>query len=200
MQIGEKECIKTHSFFCFYLKYRFASRWDQFLLLIGLFTTFVKSCSWPFLILIYGEFTTLLVDRTYGIGTSTPTLVLEWFGGGKILWESLIERIFFNVPISVSHRIIESIRSLFPKWRTNATDKENHEELLNDSIAFLIASIVETVIQLIAGAICVDCFNQTAISQVTRIRIKYFASLMRQDIGWYDTEKGNSNFTVRLAE
>lgn len=61
-------------------------------------------------------------------------------------------------------------------------------------------SIIETVVQLIAGIICVDCFNQAAISQVTRIRIKYFASLMRQDIGWYDIEKGKSNFTVRLAE
>lgn len=77
---------------------------------------------------------------------------------------------------------------------------ENREELLNDSIAFLIASVVETIIQLIAGIISVDCFNRAAISQIARIRIEYFSSLMRQDIGWYDIEKGKSNFTVRLAE
>lgn len=84
--------------------------------------------------------------------------------------------------------------------RTNATVEENNAEIINDSIAFLIVSLIETVVQLIAGIICVDCFNQAAISQVTRIRIKYFASLMRQDIGWYDIEKGKSNFTVRIAE
>lgn len=89
---------------------------------------------------------------------------------------------------------------LFSPNRTNATIEENNAEIINDSIAFLIVSVIETVVQLIAGIICVDCFNQAAISQVTRIRIKYFASLMRQDIGWYDIEKGKSNFTVRLAE
>lgn len=89
---------------------------------------------------------------------------------------------------------------MYFKIRINASSEQNHEELINDSIAFLLVSIVETVIQLIAGVVCVDCFNQTAISQITRIRIKYFSSLMRQNIGWYDIEKGKSNFTVRLAE
>lgn len=45
----------------------------------------MKSFGFPFLIIIYGEFTTLLVDRSYGIGTSTPTFILKWFGGGKVL-------------------------------------------------------------------------------------------------------------------
>lgn len=53
---------------------------------------------------------------------------------------------------------------------------------------------------LVAGTICVDCFNRVAVSQVKRIRIKYFASLMRQNIGWHDIEKSKSNFTVRLSE
>lgn len=47
----------------------------------------IKACAFPFQVLVYGELTTLFVDRTYGIGTSTPTLILKWFGGGKILYE-----------------------------------------------------------------------------------------------------------------
>lgn len=39
----------------------------------------------PGMIVVYGEFTTLLVDRTLGYGTSTPTMILHIFGGGKIL-------------------------------------------------------------------------------------------------------------------
>lgn len=84
--------------------------------------------------------------------------------------------------------------------RTNASVEENNAEIVNDSIAFMIVAVSVSTMQLVAGIICVDCFNQAAISQVTRIRVKYFASLMRQDIGWYDIEKGKSNFTVRLAE
>lgn len=66
-------------------QYRFASKWDLFLLFIGCIFTFIKACNYPFLITIYAEYTALLVDRTYGIGTSTPTVILKWFGGGKIL-------------------------------------------------------------------------------------------------------------------
>lgn len=70
----------------------------------------------------------------------------------------------------------------------------------NDALAFLMASIFESLLLLFVGAICVDCFNHTAISQVTQMRVKYFTSLMRQDIGWYDLEKSKSNFAVRLDE
>lgn len=78
--------------------------------------------------------------------------------------------------------------------------EENNAEIINDSIAFLYLSLIQSIVQLIAGIICVDCFNQAAINQVTRIRNAYFASLMRQDISWYDIEKGKSNFAARLAE
>lgn len=85
--------------------------------------------------------------------------------------------------------------------RTNATVEENDEEIINDSIAYLIMAAVASVIQIVAGTICVDCFNQAAISQVTRMRIRYFTSLMRQEMGWYDLEKSKSgNFAVRLDE
>lgn len=38
----------------------------------------------PILIIVYGEFTTLLVDRTMGTETN-PTIFLQWFGGGRCL-------------------------------------------------------------------------------------------------------------------
>lgn len=85
-------------------------------------------------------------------------------------------------------------------YRTNASVEENSAEIINDSIAYLIASIVISTIQLVAGAACMICFNFAAISQATRMRIRYFTSLMRQDIGWYDLEAGESNFTIRLVE
>lgn len=47
--------------------------------------TFIKSLGVPLMIIVYGEFTTLLVDRTYGEGTSSSTYLLNLFGGGKIL-------------------------------------------------------------------------------------------------------------------
>lgn len=78
--------------------------------------------------------------------------------------------------------------------------EENRQEIINDSLAYGYLSIIATAWQFIFGILCVDCFNRTAIRQVTHIRIKYFESLLRQDIGWYDVAGGKTNFTVRITE
>lgn len=85
-------------------------------------------------------------------------------------------------------------------FRSNASPEENHNEIINDSIAYGILSLIATAWQFIFGIFCVDCFNRTAIRQITRIRTKYFESLMRQDIGWYDVAGGKTNFSVRITE
>lgn len=90
---------------------------------------------------------------------------------------------------------------LFPfSHSTNATVEQNDAEIINDSIAYLYVTIVISVIQLVVEFVSMSCFNYAAISQVKRMRIKYFTSLMRQEIGWYDLEKSKTNFIVRLDE
>lgn len=97
----------------------------------------------------------------------------------------------------------KATRKSYSVWcifRVNATNEENMNEILNDSAAFGILMTILTVIQLISGTICVDCFNRSAIRQVTRMRVLLFKSLMRQDIGWYDIASSKSNLTIRLSE
>lgn len=84
--------------------------------------------------------------------------------------------------------------------RTNATDAENRTEIINDSMAYGILLTIGTIIQFLVGIFSVDCFNQAALRQITRIRIKFFQSLMRQEIGWYDVAGNENNFAVRINE
>lgn len=84
--------------------------------------------------------------------------------------------------------------------RKNASPEESLEAIIDDSIAYLILSLISTAWQFVFGIFCVDCFNRTAIRQVTRIRTKYFESLMRQDISWYDIAAGRTNFSIRITE
>lgn len=72
------------------LQYRYATRWDLFVIFLGVIFTLFKALALPMVIIVYGEFTSLLVERTYGIGTSSPTLMLKWFGGGRILYRMQI--------------------------------------------------------------------------------------------------------------
>lgn len=85
-------------------------------------------------------------------------------------------------------------------YRTNATVEENRNEIKNDSVAYGILLASASLLHLIAGIICVDCFNHAALSQINRIRIKFFQSLMRQEVGWYDVAGSNNNFAVRIIE
>lgn len=83
--------------------------------------------------------------------------------------------------------------------RVNATWEENRIEIINDSISYGILMSLTSILQFVSGIFCVDLFNYTAMKQITRIRVKFFQSLVRQDIGWYDTSTGN-NFGVRITE
>lgn len=56
------------------------------MIFIGVFSTLIKALAMPILIIIYGEFTTLLVDRTMRTGTSSKTIFLRIFNGGKELY------------------------------------------------------------------------------------------------------------------
>lgn len=82
----------------------------------------------------------------------------------------------------------------------NANKDQIKTAIIEDSLSYGILLSVTTLVQLIAGIFAIDCFNQTALRQITRIRIKYFQSLMRQEIGWYDVAGSNNNFAVRATE
>ena len=88
---------------------------------------------------------------------------------------------------------------MFFFFRTNASIEENSVEIVNDSVSYGIFMTVVAVIQFLSGIFCVDLFNYTAVKQVTRIRIKYFGSLLRQEVGWYDLTK-DTNFAVRISQ
>lgn len=54
-------------------------------MLVGLLLGIATGCGLPLFIILYGEYTTLLVDRAIENATSTPTSVLQIFGGGRVL-------------------------------------------------------------------------------------------------------------------
>lgn len=89
---------------------------------------------------------------------------------------------------------------LFQNSRTNATVEENRQEIKNDSIAYAYFMTLTTLVHFMAGIICVDSFNHSALRQISRIRVKFFESLMRQEIGWYDVDGSSHNFAVRATE
>ncbi|KAH0550179.1 multidrug resistance protein homolog 49-like isoform X1 [Cotesia glomerata] len=69
----------------YYKLFRFATFGELMYVFAGLFMGTMTGLCIPVANIQYGEFTTLLVDRNMTNQTSTPTFVMEMFGGGKIL-------------------------------------------------------------------------------------------------------------------
>lgn len=65
--------------------FRFATFGELMYVLGGLVMGTLTGLCIPISTIQYGEFTTLLVDRNMVNQTSTPTLIMAWFGGGKVL-------------------------------------------------------------------------------------------------------------------
>lgn len=70
----------------FWTLYRFSTPCEIFWLFIGFVMSTIKALTMPAVIIVYSEFTAMLVDRSLRIGTSSKTYALPIFGGGKELW------------------------------------------------------------------------------------------------------------------
>ncbi|RVE52406.1 hypothetical protein evm_002800 [Chilo suppressalis] len=64
---------------------RFAKPWEIVILIVGVIMASLNGLFVPIGVIVYGEFTSLLIDRTVMNGTSTPTLTISMFGGGRQL-------------------------------------------------------------------------------------------------------------------
>ncbi|XP_039305776.1 multidrug resistance protein homolog 49 isoform X2 [Solenopsis invicta] len=69
----------------YYKLFRFATWGELLLVALGLILGGCVGLGIPCIIIQYGEFSTMLLDRNRKNDTTTPTTILPWFGGGKIL-------------------------------------------------------------------------------------------------------------------
>ncbi|XP_059216355.1 multidrug resistance protein homolog 65 [Stomoxys calcitrans] len=97
----------------FFTLFRFSTKCEIFLLFIGFVMSAIKALTLPAVVIIYSEFTAMLVDRTYRIGTSSKTYALPIFGGGKTLTNASIEinneELYYD---SISYGILLTLASL----------------------------------------------------------------------------------------
>lgn len=69
----------------FWQLFRFSTYCELFWLFIGFFMCCIKALTLPAVVIVYSEFTAMLVDRAMQVGTSSTVHALPIFGGGKKL-------------------------------------------------------------------------------------------------------------------
>lgn len=65
--------------------FRFAKWWELILIFTAIFFAAVSATCMPLIIIVYGEFTTLLVDRSLTRGEVSDTKLLHFFGGAEVM-------------------------------------------------------------------------------------------------------------------
>ncbi|EDW93628.1 uncharacterized protein Dyak_GE20490 [Drosophila yakuba] len=71
--------------------FRYIAGWDYLLLLSAIVAAFLQSLVFPIAIVVYSELVAMFIERTLGQGTSSVTIGLSLFGGGKILTNATYE-------------------------------------------------------------------------------------------------------------
>ncbi|KAI8127489.1 Multidrug resistance protein like protein 49 [Lucilia cuprina] len=71
--------------------FRYSTFGERCLIVLGIILASLGSIGIPYSIVIYGEYSSLLIDRTVGVGTSSNTFILQLFGGGKKLTNASYE-------------------------------------------------------------------------------------------------------------
>ncbi|XP_030388573.1 multidrug resistance protein homolog 49 isoform X2 [Scaptodrosophila lebanonensis] len=79
---NQEEHAKRISYFQLY---RYSTGGERLLIILAVILATIAAVFIPYSVVIYGEFSSLLIDRTGGVGTSSPTFILALFGGGKVL-------------------------------------------------------------------------------------------------------------------
>ncbi|XP_021920941.1 multidrug resistance protein homolog 49-like isoform X2 [Zootermopsis nevadensis] len=80
-----KDDVPNYESVAFHRLFRYATYLERFFIFFGLLLSIFSGIGIPLIIMLYGEFTTLLVDRSQDNVTSSPTTVLNIFGGGRQL-------------------------------------------------------------------------------------------------------------------
>ncbi|GAB0096239.1 Multidrug resistance protein homolog 65 [Sergentomyia squamirostris] len=161
------EGASTDNRVSYFRLFRFATKWELFLIFLATILAAVSAATMPMIIVVFGEFSTILIERKFSVGASSETILLWMFGGGKVL--------------------------------DNATWEESRVEIINDSESYLIWLSILAAIQFVASVMFVDIFNYTALKQITRIRVRFFQAIVRQEMSWYDNSHDN-NFASRLTD
>ncbi|XP_037941801.1 multidrug resistance protein homolog 49-like [Teleopsis dalmanni] len=77
--------VSNEKQFSYFQLFKYSTTFERFLVAAGIIFASLASVCITYSIIIYAEFASLLIDRSVGIGTSSPATILQLFGGGTKL-------------------------------------------------------------------------------------------------------------------
>ena len=155
--------------------FRFATRNDRILIGIGMLASIAGGCSMPVMIILFGQ----LADAFVTQAQNAPKNSTQFSG-------CFDQNNDFNIAL--------------PTCQFDAQNLETDRDSFYTEISkFGTGAAIIGLVNLVSSYLFVTCLNHAAESQVFRIRTLFLKSVLRQDIGWYDTHQ-TGDFASRMAD
>uniref|UniRef100_A0A1B6E6B2 ABC-type xenobiotic transporter n=1 Tax=Clastoptera arizonana TaxID=38151 RepID=A0A1B6E6B2_9HEMI len=135
------------------------------------------------------EFSTLREKLCFTIGAISAVLMGVTFPFIVIVYGELMTlMIARNTPGSIISPSL--ILKFFGGGKTNsgAPHNEQMDSLIDDGVAYFIATLILASITFIFGVISIWCLNYASLHKVGRIRRVFLQAILRQDLSWHDTQ------------
>ncbi|GAB6020133.1 hypothetical protein CHUAL_002862 [Chamberlinius hualienensis] len=179
----EKEKEKGPAPVSFFQLFHYARGVEIFLIIAGIIVAWCQGICMPAMTILFGNMTNAMVDFGGQLnlcfnGTSHNTSI---FNHSKFSCDKLKD---FLDDHNMSSENIPC-----------QTSDEFHYQIWHYSVGLSVIGAIQVVL----GYLMVTCMNIAAEKQVFRIRSLFFQSVLRQDIGWYDTHQ-TGEFASRTAD
>ncbi|KAK3887408.1 hypothetical protein Pcinc_008524 [Petrolisthes cinctipes] len=155
--------------------FRYANGKEKCLTLLGFLAAMTAGLCMPALFILFGDVTNSFVYQEMITSLDDDSLGYAW-------------------------EMFPQLENLsLEETRSNLTVLLDVDDFFHDIAVFGIGTFVIAAIQLVCGYIFVTTMNYAAEGQVYRLRGKFLKSILRQEIGWFDTHQTN-DFASRVTE
>ncbi|KAK6165549.1 hypothetical protein SNE40_022457 [Patella caerulea] len=178
----------------FFTLFRFADCLDIFLMLIGCFVAMLHGAAYPALIYVYGDSIDVFISTGIFETFIKSDVVSGFLGTVNLTVESVLK----EPPLLKSH--CEYLSNLTDgNYTCDAIQPQLTNQLLDQMFTYTIYYIIIGCAVIVLGYLQITVWMTSAERQAHRIRLEFFRNVMRQEIGWFDTnDTGEVN--SRLAD
>ncbi|KAK8735748.1 hypothetical protein OTU49_005300 [Cherax quadricarinatus] len=156
--------------------FRYSNLLEKWLMAAGVLAALIAGLCMPAMFILFGDVTNAFVYNDLLSSIDNTTNITLYIGD-----------IPENVTLDVDE-IIEMIK-----------EKYGIKDFFEEVVRFGVGTIVIGAIQMVMGYIFVTAMNYAAEGQVYRLRGMFLQSILKQEIGWFDTHQTN-DFASRVTE
>lgn len=156
--------------------FRFATRQEIILIVIGVISAITGGCSMPVMIILFGQLADTFVSQAQKADNGSASALAGCYDSNGD----------FNIALPTCDFDPDSF----------TTDKDT---FYSEISKFGTGAAIIGVVNLLCSYLFVTCLNHAAEAQVFRIRNLFLKAVLRQDIGWYDVNQ-TGDFASRMSD